>query len=134
MRPCRNCRAPIENAAAVCPTCAAAQGDRAQPTGPVPTPVLRRRFFGRKPPVPAATNAPPPERRRRGFVAAVLSDVFGLLLGPESLVVLLCLLVLGAVVGGALAGMGGAVAGAGAAFATIVLFFAFLRVIGSSEG
>lgn len=128
MRPCRQCRSPIENSAAVCPQCSAAQDDRARPTGPVPVPppIARRKLFGRRPP-PPATGEPP--AAPRGFIVRLLDALAG-----EALIYLVLLVALGAVVGGALAGVQGALVGGGAAVATLVLFFAFLYLISSSEG
>ena len=133
MRPCRQCRSPIENSVAVCPQCGAAQDDRAKPAGSVPPPVLRRKLFRRAPAAPAAPNpnAPP---RRSGFVESVLADIVELLFAPQAFAFLVGLLVLGAVVGGLLGGASGAAAGVAGVVIAIVLFFAFLRLVSSSEG
>jgi hypothetical protein len=126
MRPCRQCRTPIENNVAVCPQCGAAQDERAKPSGPVPPPVLRRRLFRRAPPAPQAGADPP---RPRGFVVRLIDSLAG-----EALMYLVLLVALGATVGGALAGMRGAIVGGAAATATIVLAFVVLSLLSSSEG
>jgi hypothetical protein len=132
MRPCRQCRSPIENQVAVCPQCETVQDEKAKPTPP--TPVLRRRLFRRAPAAPAPVNPGAPTRRRPGFVVSLFADIVGLFLDPRGFLFLVGLLVLGALVGGLLAGASGAAAGVAGAVIAIVLCFGLLRLLSSSEG
>lgn len=126
MRPCRQCRGPIENNVAVCPQCSAAQDDPPKPTGPVPPPVLRRRLFHRSPPAPAPTNPDSPAPRRPNLAQRVLLALFHLP-AVEPLVLFLFLLVLafGGAVGYKLAEQIGAIVGVVVALVVVVIFLAW---------
>jgi hypothetical protein len=103
MRPCRQCRTPIENSVTTCPQCGTTQADAPKPTAPKP----QRRFFRRKP--AAATDSPEPVARR------------GVL--PETAAGAL-MVVAGVLVGFVFGGWQGAVLGGILAFVLILLFVA----------
>lgn len=123
MRPCRQCRTPIENNVATCPQCGGIQDEKAK-TPPAPRPV--------KPPPPAlprstATASTTP--RHRSFMVRFLDAI-----GHEGCMALSLLILLGAVVGGALGGVQGILAGVAGAVIAIALAFAVIRLLESSEG
>lgn len=133
MRPCRQCRSPIENNVAVCPQCNTAQDERAKPSGPVPPPVLRRRLFRRAPPA-SETNPTSPPRRRRGLFVLALMDDLANPANSGACGFLLLLVLLGAGVGGALAGARGVLAGIAGVVIALVLATVVMRLLSSSEG
>ena len=92
MRPCRQCRAPIENRVAVCPQCGGTQGDTPKPN-----------------------TDPPPSQTRRAFVRQTLEGVSGaggLGLAVIPFVFVVHLMAAGVTVGYLIAGPGGAAVGA----------------------
>jgi hypothetical protein len=109
MRPCRQCRAPIENNVKTCPHCGAVQIDEGPRATPTP-------------------DQPPPGLLRRLIVGAVkFEDPF------LSLLFFVIPIVLGGAIGYSIAGTNGAVLGLLCAFLATILF-TVLMAAGDSGG